>query len=138
MSVGRPSLYSILSRYNSVQLSIVFSSDTTEPQLQAGSSNCCHHRQLRDSEAGSLQLLHRNAFLFSVFFSVYSTAVDTLFICYLEDMERNDGSSSKPFIMSRQLRVLLGKMERSRRGRRGRLVHVKGREEQQTVFTVGH
>ena len=73
--------------------------------------------------------------LFSVFFSVYSTAVDTLFICYLEDMERNDGSSSKPFIMSRQLRLLLGKMERSRRGR---LVHVKGRQEQQAVFTVGH
>ena len=68
---------------------------------------------------------------------MYSTAVDTLFICYLEDMERNDGSSSKPFIMSRQLRLLLGKMERSRRGRRGRLVHVKGRQEQQAVFTVG-
>ena len=65
---------------------------------------------------------------------MYSTAVDTLFICYLEDMERNDGSSSKPFIMSRQLRLLLGKMERSRRGR---LVHVKGRQEQQAVFTVG-
>lgn len=45
----------------------------------------------------------------SVFFSVYSTAVDTLFLCFLEDCERNDGSQEKPYFMSKQLMKILGK-----------------------------
>jgi len=44
-----------------------------------------------------------------VFFGVYSTAVDTLFLCFLEDCERNDGSPEKPFFMSKQLKKILGK-----------------------------
>jgi len=47
----------------------------------------------------------------SAFFSVYSMAVDTLFLCFLEDLERNDGSAAKPYFMSRKLKKVLGKME---------------------------
>jgi len=57
----------------------------------------------------------------SVFFGVYSTAVDTLFLCFLEDCERNDGSPEKPFFMSKQLMKILGKKNnlppRQRRGK---------------------
>ncbi|KAM7363295.1 choline transporter-like 2 isoform 1-T5 [Cochliomyia hominivorax] len=45
----------------------------------------------------------------SVFFSVYSMAVDTLFLCFLEDIERNDGTPEKPYYMSKQLMKILGK-----------------------------
>ena len=47
------------------------------------------------------------------FFSVYSMAVNTLFICFLEDLERNDGSKERPYYMSRSLRQILGKMEKA-------------------------
>jgi hypothetical protein len=47
----------------------------------------------------------------SAFFSVYSMAVDTLFLCFLEDLERNDGSKERPYFMSQSLRRILGKME---------------------------
>jgi len=45
------------------------------------------------------------------FFSVYTMAVDTLFLSLLEDLERNDGSEQKPYYMSKGLRKVLGKME---------------------------
>uniref|UniRef100_A0A1B6ECV3 Choline transporter-like protein n=1 Tax=Clastoptera arizonana TaxID=38151 RepID=A0A1B6ECV3_9HEMI len=45
----------------------------------------------------------------SLFFSVYSVAVDTLFLCFLEDCERNDGSSEKPYFMSKELMRILNK-----------------------------
>jgi solute carrier family 44 (choline transporter-like protein), member 2/4/5 len=45
----------------------------------------------------------------SVFFSVYSMAVDTLFLCFLEDCERNDGTPERPYFMSKQLMKILGK-----------------------------
>ena len=38
-------------------------------------------------------------------------AVDTLFLCFLEDLERNDGSQQRPFYMSKSLKKILGKME---------------------------
>ncbi|GFR70798.1 choline transporter-like protein 2 [Elysia marginata] len=44
-----------------------------------------------------------------VFFGVYSMAVDTLFLCFLEDLERNDGSVAKPYFMSKGLMKVLGK-----------------------------
>ena len=34
-------------------------------------------------------------------FSVYSVAVDTLFLCLLEDLETNDGSVARPYYMTR-------------------------------------
>uniref|UniRef100_A0A4W6BRU8 Choline transporter-like protein n=1 Tax=Lates calcarifer TaxID=8187 RepID=A0A4W6BRU8_LATCA len=43
------------------------------------------------------------------FFSVYAMCVDTLFLCFCDDLERNDGSSEKPFLMSPELHRILGK-----------------------------
>ena len=37
----------------------------------------------------------------SCFFSVYEMAIDTLFLCFLQDSEINDGSKQKPFFMSK-------------------------------------
>ncbi|BET01188.1 Plasma-membrane choline transporter [Nesidiocoris tenuis] len=48
----------------------------------------------------------------SIFFGVYSMAVDTLFLCFLEDCERNDGSVEKPYFMSVNLMKILGKKNR--------------------------
>ncbi|XP_069121445.1 choline transporter-like protein 2 [Argopecten irradians] len=43
------------------------------------------------------------------FFSVYTMAVDTLFLCFLEDLEMHDGSPEKPYYMSKGLMKILGK-----------------------------
>ncbi|XP_032868048.1 choline transporter-like protein 2 isoform X3 [Amblyraja radiata] len=43
------------------------------------------------------------------FFSVYAMCVDTLFLCFLEDLERHDGSPEKPYFMSKELMELLQK-----------------------------
>ncbi|XP_028829388.1 choline transporter-like protein 2 isoform X3 [Denticeps clupeoides] len=43
------------------------------------------------------------------FFSVYAMCVDTLFLCFLEDVERNDGSSERPYLMSESLLGILNK-----------------------------
>ncbi|XP_026021643.1 choline transporter-like protein 2 isoform X2 [Astatotilapia calliptera] len=43
------------------------------------------------------------------FFSVYSMCVDTLFLCFCEDLERNDGSAARPYYMSPSLREILWK-----------------------------
>lgn len=43
------------------------------------------------------------------FFSVYNMCVDTLFLCFLEDLERNDGSTQKPYFMSKSLMKILNK-----------------------------
>nr|XP_053656194.1 choline transporter-like protein 4 isoform X2 [Cherax quadricarinatus] len=48
-------------------------------------------------------------FIASAFFSVYAMAVDTLFLCFLEDCERNDGSEEKPYFMSKDLMKILDK-----------------------------
>uniref|UniRef100_A0A673TFC1 Choline transporter-like protein n=1 Tax=Suricata suricatta TaxID=37032 RepID=A0A673TFC1_SURSU len=43
------------------------------------------------------------------FFSVFGMCVDTLFLCFLEDLERNDGSLDRPYYMSKALLKILGK-----------------------------
>jgi len=48
----------------------------------------------------------------SAFFGVYNMAVDTLFLCFLEDLERNDGSDVKPYYMAKSLKNALGLMEK--------------------------
>jgi len=48
----------------------------------------------------------------SSFFGVYNMAVDTLFLCFLEDLERNDGSVERPYSMSISLQKILGRMNR--------------------------
>ncbi|XP_014678248.1 PREDICTED: choline transporter-like protein 2, partial [Priapulus caudatus] len=45
----------------------------------------------------------------SGFFNVYSMAVDTLFLCFLEDSERNNGSIECPYYMSKDLMHIVGK-----------------------------
>jgi choline transporter-like protein 2/4/5 len=48
----------------------------------------------------------------SCFFGVYEMAVDTLFLCFLEDLERNDGSIEKPYFMSKGLQKVLHQMNK--------------------------
>ncbi|CAG9575617.1 unnamed protein product [Danaus chrysippus] len=70
-------------------------------------------------EAGAARLHHHHVpaallaiatyLICTIFFNVYSTAVDTLFLCFLEDCERNDGSAEKPYFMSKNLMRILGK-----------------------------
>uniref|UniRef100_A0A3B3X8E8 Choline transporter-like protein n=1 Tax=Poecilia mexicana TaxID=48701 RepID=A0A3B3X8E8_9TELE len=45
------------------------------------------------------------------FFSVYDMCVDTLFLCFCEDLERNDGSPARPYYMSTTIREILWKGE---------------------------
>ncbi|XP_055014084.1 choline transporter-like protein 2 isoform X2 [Boleophthalmus pectinirostris] len=47
------------------------------------------------------------------FFSVYAMCVDTLFLCFCEDLERNDGSSDRPYFMSVELHEILSKTIRA-------------------------
>ncbi|XP_061086859.1 choline transporter-like protein 2 isoform X2 [Conger conger] len=41
------------------------------------------------------------------FFSVYAMCVDTLFLCFCEDLERNDGSTERPYFMNPRLHEIL-------------------------------
>ncbi|XP_073404881.1 choline transporter-like protein 4 isoform X1 [Dendrobates tinctorius] len=50
------------------------------------------------------------------FFSVYTMCVDTLFLCFLEDLERHDGSPEKPYYMSKSLMSILNKKNQPRKG----------------------
>lgn len=43
------------------------------------------------------------------FFNVFEQAVDTTFLCFLEDSERNDGSNERPYYMSKDLLKILSK-----------------------------
>lgn len=42
-----------------------------------------------------------------IFFTVHLVAIDTLFLCFLEDYERNDGSESKPYFMPKALMKII-------------------------------
>jgi choline transporter-like protein 2/4/5 len=44
-----------------------------------------------------------------LFASVYEMGVDTIFLCFLEDLERNDGSPEHPYYMNKELMQILGK-----------------------------
>ena len=56
-------------------------------------------------------------FIAHSFFGVYAMAVDTIFLCFLEDMERNDGTPTRPYYMSRGLQKVVGKMQKFNDGR---------------------
>ncbi|XP_018417917.1 PREDICTED: choline transporter-like protein 2 isoform X1 [Nanorana parkeri] len=45
------------------------------------------------------------------FFSVYGMCVDTLFLCFCEDLERNDGSLERPYYMNPELSEILLKKD---------------------------
>jgi choline transporter-like protein 2/4/5 len=53
-------------------------------------------------------------FIAASFFDVYEMAVDTLFLCFLEDLERNDGTPERPFFMTKGLRKVVGEMQHFR------------------------
>ena len=40
-------------------------------------------------------------FITTSFFNVYSMAVDTLFLCFLQDLKQNDGTPQRPYFMSK-------------------------------------
>ncbi|XP_073243444.1 choline transporter-like protein 4 isoform X2 [Porites lutea] len=42
-----------------------------------------------------------------LFFDVYDMAIDTIFLCFLEDLKMNDGSAEKPYYMSDSLKKIL-------------------------------
>uniref|UniRef100_A0A0N5BAG2 Choline transporter-like protein 5 n=1 Tax=Strongyloides papillosus TaxID=174720 RepID=A0A0N5BAG2_STREA len=44
-----------------------------------------------------------------LFFDVYEVGVNTMFLCFLQDSEINDGSIDKPFYMSKNLKKILDK-----------------------------
>ncbi|XP_031430332.1 choline transporter-like protein 5-B isoform X3 [Clupea harengus] len=53
------------------------------------------------------------------FFNVYAMCVDTLFLCFLVDLERNNGSAARPYYMSSELRSILNKKNvKSRPGKK--------------------
>nr|XP_040044194.1 choline transporter-like protein 4 [Gasterosteus aculeatus aculeatus] len=54
------------------------------------------------------------------FFSVYNMCVDTLFLCFLEDLERNDGSIQKPYFMSKNLMKILNKSNKGQKKVKGK------------------
>jgi hypothetical protein len=41
-------------------------------------------------------------------------AVDTLFLCFLQDLKQNDGSAQKPYFMPKGLRKAVGAMQKFR------------------------
>jgi hypothetical protein len=48
----------------------------------------------------------------SVFTSVFDMAVQTIFLCFCEDSERNDGSSAKPYYMDDDLKKFVNKSQK--------------------------
>ena len=48
----------------------------------------------------------------SSFFSVYNMAVDTIFLSFLEDIEKHDGSPDNPYFMHEDLMAILGEKNR--------------------------
>jgi len=51
------------------------------------------------------------------FMGVYAMAVDTVFLCFLEDSERNDGTPERPYFMSKGLQEVTKKMQKFNDGR---------------------
>lgn len=45
--------------------------------------------------------------LSTAFFTILQSAVETIFICAIEDYERNDGSDERPYYMNDKLKNLL-------------------------------
>ncbi|CEF68396.1 CTL-like protein 2 [Strongyloides ratti] len=48
-------------------------------------------------------------FIADLFFDIYEVGVNTIFMCFLQDCEINDGSIDKPYYMNKNLRKILGK-----------------------------
>lgn len=50
------------------------------------------------------------------FFSVYEMAVDTIFLSFLHDLEKNDGTPERPFYMTEGLKKVLGVENKTKKG----------------------
>ncbi len=48
-------------------------------------------------------------FTADVFLEVYGMAIDTVFLCFLEDLEVNDGTKAKPYYMPKKLQEIVKK-----------------------------
>ncbi|RKO94587.1 plasma-membrane choline transporter-domain-containing protein [Blyttiomyces helicus] len=48
-----------------------------------------------------------------VFLSIYQMGIDTVFLCFLEDEEINDGSEKKPFYMSKNMQSIVHKQNQA-------------------------
>lgn len=48
----------------------------------------------------------------TMFIGIYEMTIDTIFLCFCEDSERNDGSCDKPFFMSKRLMKFMSREER--------------------------
>uniref|UniRef100_A0A8C3UPL4 Choline transporter-like protein n=1 Tax=Catharus ustulatus TaxID=91951 RepID=A0A8C3UPL4_CATUS len=75
------------------------------PAAAAGAPALCWSRRQR---VAPLQTVIVGSYLIAHgFFSVYGMCVDTLFLCFCEDLERNDGSPERPYYMSPELSEIL-------------------------------
>uniref|UniRef100_A0A673KFU2 Choline transporter-like protein n=1 Tax=Sinocyclocheilus rhinocerous TaxID=307959 RepID=A0A673KFU2_9TELE len=59
------------------------------------------------------------------FFNVYAMCVDTLFLCFLLDLEKNDGSATRPYYMGSSLRAILNKKNKRPEEKKKRRKHKK-------------
>eukprot|EP00033_Pygsuia_biforma_P005634 GCRY01006224.1.p1 GENE.GCRY01006224.1~~GCRY01006224.1.p1 ORF type:complete len:197 (-),score=54.22 GCRY01006224.1:175-720(-) len=51
-------------------------------------------------------------FIASGFMELYDMAIDTILLCFCEDVERNDGSEERPYFMSDNLKEFISSSER--------------------------
>ena len=79
-------------------------SQKIESQLGAGENSALGGADNVQYE--SLQILLCGIFSYfiaNMFIGVYEMLIDTIFICFAEDSERNDGTAQKPYFMSKNL-----------------------------------
>lgn len=71
---------------------------------------CVHEKMESETMYATLVIVVLGALLLTIcFFSVLRTAIDTVFLCVLEDYERNDGMGEAPYLMSSRLQRILFK-----------------------------
>lgn len=66
------------------------------------------HNMINDVKISAMVIVVITTLILSVcIFEVLKTAINTIFLCVLEDYERNDGSNERPYFMPYKLRQLL-------------------------------
>lgn len=51
-------------------------------------------------------------FVADIFLQIYEMGIDAIFFCFLEDLERNDGTPEKPYFMPYKLQKIVDKFNR--------------------------
>eukprot|EP00054_Salpingoeca_dolichothecata_P014314 m.80628 g.80628 ORF g.80628 m.80628 type:complete len:645 (+) comp20931_c1_seq1:81-2015(+) len=69
-------------------------------------------------------------FIANVFFSVFEMVIDTLFLCFCEDSERNDGSMDKPYFMSDNLMRFMDRSNRKKQKKTLQAMNAKPAKEE--------